>query len=368
MGALPTRRRAQGTYILPVPPVGGVASGLAGTTDPATLAQAQLFDVRWIVSLDEETEQWRWYIPGAPAFANTLIGRLTEESQVLIARSGSLDGRLAPLGTLAVELRRAAHSAMIAISDGERWLYVANTDSGTVSVIDTEAGVLVSELGVGAEPRSIALDPRGARAYVTNFADATVSVVDLVRREVIDRVATLRGPYGVVVSPDGATLFVAESATSTIGVYATDSMRRIGVVRVEPDPRGLAVSADGTRLYVTHFLSGRVSVLDVEARVVLDVALPDACYSKKPLMELLPSSNRVSHVRQETGGVDDMAWIDETIASFFTTLKIEGKTGKTIESYANSLEDFRRVGRRLGLPETVMRRPRHPAHDAGSTG
>ena len=48
-----------------------------------------------------------------------------------------------------------------------------------------------------------------------------------------------------------------------------------------------------------------------------------------------------------------MTQIDETIASYLIALKIEGKSPKTIESYANSLEDFRRVGRRLGLPETV---------------
>ena len=48
-----------------------------------------------------------------------------------------------------------------------------------------------------------------------------------------------------------------------------------------------------------------------------------------------------------------MTQIDETIASYLIALKIEGKSPKTIESYANSLEDFRRVGRRLGLPETA---------------
>ena len=40
-----------------------------------------------------------------------------------------------------------------------------------------------------------------------------------------------------------------------------------------------------------------------------------------------------------------MAQIDETIASSLTALKIEGKTPKTIESYANSLADLRRVGK-----------------------
>ena len=48
-----------------------------------------------------------------------------------------------------------------------------------------------------------------------------------------------------------------------------------------------------------------------------------------------------------------MTQIDEAIASYVTALNIEGKTPKTIESYSNSLKDFRRVGRRLALPETV---------------
>ncbi len=48
-----------------------------------------------------------------------------------------------------------------------------------------------------------------------------------------------------------------------------------------------------------------------------------------------------------------MAEIDECIATYLQAIEIEGKTAKTIASYTNSLEDFRRVGRRLGLPERV---------------
>ena len=49
-----------------------------------------------------------------------------------------------------------------------------------------------------------------------------------------------------------------------------------------------------------------------------------------------------------------MTQIDETIASYLTALKIEGKTPATIASYANSLEDFRRVGRRLGAETPTL--------------
>ncbi len=45
-----------------------------------------------------------------------------------------------------------------------------------------------------------------------------------------------------------------------------------------------------------------------------------------------------------------MAQIDDTIATYLTAIEVEGKTENTVLSYRASLEDFRRVGRRLGFP------------------
>ena len=48
-----------------------------------------------------------------------------------------------------------------------------------------------------------------------------------------------------------------------------------------------------------------------------------------------------------------MTELDERIATYLTAIEVEGKTPKTIASYANSLQDFRRVGRRFGLPGRI---------------
>ena len=45
-----------------------------------------------------------------------------------------------------------------------------------------------------------------------------------------------------------------------------------------------------------------------------------------------------------------MAQIDDTISTYLTAIEVEGKTQNTVLSYRASLEDFRRVGDRLGLP------------------
>ena len=47
-----------------------------------------------------------------------------------------------------------------------------------------------------------------------------------------------------------------------------------------------------------------------------------------------------------------MTDIDDAIRTYLVAIEIEGKSLRTIASYANSLEDFRRVGRRLGHPES----------------
>ena len=46
-----------------------------------------------------------------------------------------------------------------------------------------------------------------------------------------------------------------------------------------------------------------------------------------------------------------MAEIDDHIATYLQAIEIEGKSVKTIASYANTLADFRTIGRRLGFPE-----------------
>jgi len=48
-----------------------------------------------------------------------------------------------------------------------------------------------------------------------------------------------------------------------------------------------------------------------------------------------------------------MTQIDDTIATYLTAIEVENKRPRTIGSYAESLEDFCRIGRRLGLPDTV---------------
>jgi site-specific recombinase XerD len=48
-----------------------------------------------------------------------------------------------------------------------------------------------------------------------------------------------------------------------------------------------------------------------------------------------------------------LAELDDQIATYLRAIEVEGKTPATQASYANSLADFRTVGRRIGMPEVA---------------
>ena len=260
------------------------------------------------------------------ALVAPLLGGVLLLAAWALGACGSTVSKLPDLPAVPEEERRATWSATIAISSDDRRVYVVNTDSGSITAIDTATDTPLWELPVGVEPRSIALDPRGPRAYVSGFAAGTVSVVDLATGAPLATFATGRRPYGVVVSPDGGVLFVAESGAGAVALFDTGTRERLAAVAVEPNPRGLAVSADGTRLYVTHFMSGHVSVIDVASREVLGVISTGAESNAAQFIAIAPGGQKayLPHIRSRVSNAN--LQFDSTIAPLVSVLDLETDT------------------------------------------
>lgn len=160
--------------------------------------------------------------------------------------------------------------------DGDR-LLVANSMSGTVSVLDARTLETRRELTVGGRPWAVSPMPDGQRVYVTDFADGTVKVVDLDRG--VTSTLTLEQPtqaecaWGnipvrtpaqaadVVASPDGERMYVAHVQSRTGALEGVNTSLRLAVApamstietastTVQRDP-GTAV--DGTAVANTAF-------------------------------------------------------------------------------------------------------------------
>ncbi len=77
--------------------------------------------------------------------------------------------------------------------DGDT-LYVVNSSSNDLSVIDLEIGLGLEHVELGANPRGIVVTAGGTRAYVANALAYTISVVDLDKLEVIEEIPVSRSP------------------------------------------------------------------------------------------------------------------------------------------------------------------------------
>jgi YVTN family beta-propeller protein len=93
--------------------------------------------------------------------------------------------------------------------------YVSNSSifglsGGAVSVIDTGAKppAVVATVGVGIDPTGVAVTPDGKHAYVANHESGTVSVIDAATNTVVATIPIVGFPIttpnnGVAITPDG---------------------------------------------------------------------------------------------------------------------------------------------------------------------
>ncbi|GIW43914.1 MAG: hypothetical protein KatS3mg077_1196 [Candidatus Binatia bacterium] len=85
----------------------------------------------------------------------------------------------------------------VAVSPDSSRLYVTNTGSNTLSIIDVASDAVVATVAVGAQPRGVAAHPDGRRVYVANSGSGTVSVVDVSAASVVATIAVGSSPWSL---------------------------------------------------------------------------------------------------------------------------------------------------------------------------
>jgi YVTN family beta-propeller protein len=150
--------------------------------------------------------------------------------------------------------------------DGTR-LYVANTTSGTVSVINTASSAVAATVPVGLEPVSVAVRPDGLEVWVSNHVSDSVSVIDTnpaspTLHRVIETIqefdaagATLFDePVGIAFASNSKA-YVALSSRDVVAVVDATTYEVTGRIHVTAqEPRAIAVR--NGLLYVAAFESG----------------------------------------------------------------------------------------------------------------
>jgi YVTN family beta-propeller protein len=79
-------------------------------------------------------------------------------------------------------------------------------------VINPATNAVIGTIATGSALTSVAVTPDGSRLYVTNSGSSTVSVIDTATSAVIATIVTAF-PAGLSITPDGSRVYVANSGT-----------------------------------------------------------------------------------------------------------------------------------------------------------
>ncbi len=104
-------------------------------------------------------------------------------------------------------------------------MYVVNSGSGTVTVINAETNTVAATIRVQRQPYFIDVDAQGDRAYVANSKSNNVSVLDLARRREIGVIGAGEGPGMARIANDGKTLVITNRASGSVSIADVRSFK-----------------------------------------------------------------------------------------------------------------------------------------------
>ena len=134
--------------------------------------------------------------------------------------------------------------------------------SGTVARVDLKTHEVTHVIEVGLHPTGLALDEARQRLYVANSNSDSVTVVDTRGNTVVESIpiqpferrAAGAAPESVVLSKDGRRLFVACAGINAVAVIGLRPSRLEGLIPTGWYPNHIALSPDGEYLAVSTML------------------------------------------------------------------------------------------------------------------
>jgi DNA-binding beta-propeller fold protein YncE len=184
---------------------------------------------------------------------------------ILIAISSSL-AATEPESAQTVRFRRPVAAAAF---DGGRRLAVANRDSGSISLVDTENWAVITEQDVGRSLSDVAFDPLHDRLIALDQTAHELLLLrpNIARLQTTLRQAVARSPVSLGVAPDGRWLSVASLWSRSVTLLEwtdPDALSVRHVIELPFAPRRQR-PLPGGQLIVAGAFRAELAVIDVAA-------------------------------------------------------------------------------------------------------
>lgn len=187
-----------------------------------------------------------------------------------VANSGSGTVSVLDIGELTVSTALGPYNTPTAlgVSPDSTLVYATDSTANAVRTAQKDVLAVIDTIAVGNNPNGLAVSPSGIRLYVTNQDSATLSVIGTLTSAILTTIPVGAHPTGVAVNATGLEVYVANTAGNTLSVISTVTDTVVATIGGLSAPLGVAVSRDTLRAYVTNSTANTVSVIDTATRTI----------------------------------------------------------------------------------------------------
>jgi len=144
-------------------------------------------------------------------------------------------------------------------------LYVTDEEAGQVIAVNRATNQVFAAIQVGARPHGLAASADGRRVYVANSGSDSISVIDPRTHRVLDTLLLRAGsaPEDVVLALGDRRLVVSCPGVNVLAVYEPFSNALVGEIELTRSPGRLAVTPDGRTVYALLPEGSQLAAADI---------------------------------------------------------------------------------------------------------
>jgi YVTN family beta-propeller protein len=169
-----------------------------------------------------------------------------------------MDRKLLLISAIAIALLACLAMPVLAQGTAPAYLYVANTNANTVTVIDLSNESVATTINMGSRIIDIAADPGGKYVYVA--CESGVRIIDTATDNV-QNTGLSANPSAIVASPDGSGYFVLYGTTIDIVKAGTGDISSKLTPSSSKDV--MAISPDGSKLCLGSTIFELITLYDI---------------------------------------------------------------------------------------------------------
>jgi YVTN family beta-propeller protein len=202
-------------------------------------------------------------------------------------------------------------------SPREVLLFISNSASNYISVIDTSLERVIGAVTVEDRPMGMVLNLTNDNLYVVNSGSRDISIVEVPHFYVTDTIFLPAGigPRDIVFMPDPESLtegklYITNTTSNDVTVVSTATKRIIRTIRVGEKPSQIAADTERREIYVTNEQSNNMSIISanddsVLATITVDVRPTGLTIGEENIYVFNEGSSTISKVSPSSRTVVD---------------------------------------------------------------